>query len=122
MVVFDTSKKGLDVICGAPWKSAVVEHLLTNERIFKTREIHEMLLGLYNETGNPEFKRSRAAVIGYLKELVDEAIVSFREETGKGGYHGIYMANMDLRAFWKACAQNVMTTAIVESGIRDLWQ
>jgi len=122
MVVFDTSKKGLDVICGAPWKSAVVELLLTNERFFKTREIHEMLLNIYNETDNPEFKRSRASVIGFLNKLVDEDILRYNEDTGKGGYHGLYMANMDLRAFWKMCAQNVMTTAIAEFGIKGLWQ
>lgn len=40
---------------------------------------------------------SRASVILFLNELVDEGIMDYYSETGKGGYHRIYRPNFTLR-------------------------
>lgn len=45
-----------------------------------------------------EVKISRASVIFFLNRLVDEGLATFREETGKGGYHRIYRLVTDDRA------------------------
>jgi len=37
-----------------------------------------------------ELKRSRAQVINSLNMMVDEGLLTYREETGKGGYHKVY--------------------------------
>ena len=37
-----------------------------------------------------ELKRSRASVINSLNMMVDEGLLTYREETGKGGYHKVY--------------------------------
>ncbi len=37
-----------------------------------------------------ELKRSRASVINSLNMMVDEGLLTYRKETGKGGYHKIY--------------------------------
>ncbi|MHA1409496.1 MAG: hypothetical protein ACTSQY_04120 [Candidatus Odinarchaeia archaeon] len=33
---------------------------------------------------------SRASIINYLNDMVDEGLVTYTEETGKGGHHRVY--------------------------------
>ncbi len=35
-------------------------------------------------------KRSRASVILFLNDMVDEGILEYEEKTGKGRYHRVY--------------------------------
>lgn len=121
MVVFDTSKKGLDTITGRPWKSEVVKYVLSREET-QSREAYDYMCSLFKETNNPDFNRSRAAVIFYLDDLVEDGFLSKHEITGKGGHRGVYTPNVKLRGFWAAVVNNVVTTAMVESGYRDLWR
>jgi predicted transcriptional regulator len=38
---------------------------------------------------------SRASVIFYLDRMVDEGVLGFRDATGKGGHHRIYVTKLD---------------------------
>jgi len=44
---------------------------------------------------------SRASVIFYLNRMVDEGVLSFRDATGKGGHHRIYIPKLDERGYQK---------------------
>jgi len=38
---------------------------------------------------------SRASIIFYLNRMVDEDVLSWRDATGKGGHHRIYVTKLD---------------------------
>ena len=57
---------------------------------------------------------SRASIINFLNAMVEEGILNYSEESGKGGYHRIYYPNLDERAFKKYVAKMV-----IESLLRD---
>ena len=48
-----------------------------------------------NEKLRPDGSISRASVIIYMKRLVDQGVMGFRDGTGKGGHHKIYKPLMD---------------------------
>ena len=44
---------------------------------------------------------SRASIIFYLNRMVDEGVLGFRDATGKGGHHRIYIPEFDERGYQK---------------------
>ena len=38
---------------------------------------------------------SRASIINYLNRMVDGGVLGFRDATGKGGHHRIYITKLD---------------------------
>ena len=44
---------------------------------------------------------SRASVIFFLDRMVDEGVLGFRDATGKGGHHRIYVPNLDEEGYKK---------------------
>jgi len=57
---------------------------------------------------------SRASIINFLNAMVDEGVLDYVEEPGKGGYHRVYSPKMDERGFGKTLAKSV-----IESMMRD---
>ena len=45
--------------------------------------------------GTPRRSISRASIINYLNDMVDEGVVDYHEITGKGGHRRIYSARYD---------------------------
>ena len=39
--------------------------------------------------------KSRASVINYLQGMAEEGLVSYRDATGKGGHHRVYMPSLE---------------------------
>ena len=44
---------------------------------------------------------SRASIIFYLNRMVDEGVLGFRDATGKGGHHRIYIPKLDEKGYQK---------------------
>lgn len=44
---------------------------------------------------------SRASIIFFLNRMVDEGVLGFRDATGKGGHHRIYIPKLDERGYKK---------------------
>jgi predicted transcriptional regulator len=44
-------------------------------------------------------KISRASIINFLNAMVDEGILDYEEETGKGGYHRVYKPKLNEKEF-----------------------
>jgi predicted transcriptional regulator len=92
---FDMSEKGLLTLF-KPYQAALMEHIweLNNPgRIGITSgQAHEFL------KGHPDSK-SRASVIFFLNDMVEEGVLTYEEESGKGGYHRVYYPRMDREQF-----------------------
>lgn len=57
---------------------------------------------------------SRTSMIFFLNRMVDQGVLGYRSETGKGGYHRVYYPLLDEKAYKKH-----LLKTIVESLMRD---
>jgi predicted transcriptional regulator len=53
---------------------------------------------------------SRASIINFLNAMVDEGVLDYVEETGKGGYHRVYSAKLDEAGFRRSLAESVVSS------------
>ena len=100
---FDTTQKGLLTIF-KPYQAALLEHIWKLNNPSRTgvtsNKAHKFLLD------HPD-KKSRASVINSLNDMVDEGILSYEEESGKGGYHRVYYPKMDRKQFSEHAAKTI---------------
>ncbi len=100
---FDTSERGLHTVF-KPYQAALLEHIweLNNfSRVGVTSgQAHEFL------KDHPDSK-SRASVIFFLNDMVDEGVLNYEERTGKGGYHRVYYPKMDREQFAKYVVETI---------------
>ena len=52
-------------------------------------------------------KKSRASVIFSLNDMVDDGILEYEEESGKGGYHRVYYPKMDREGFTRHVTKTI---------------
>jgi len=94
-VKLDITKDGLNALF-KPYQGMILEHIwaLNNRGKFTvgSREAHSYL------AATPE-KKSRAAVIFFLNDMVDEGVLDFDDRTGKGGHHRLYYPKMNRDEF-----------------------
>ena len=57
---------------------------------------------------------SRASIINFLNAMVDEGVLDYHEETGKGGYHRVYRPKLDESSF-----KRYVTQVIISSLMKD---
>ena len=99
---FDTTENGLLTLF-KPYQAALLEHiweLNEDDRVgINSGQAHKFL------QDHPD-KKSRASVIFFLNDMVEEGALSYEEKTGKGGYHRVYYPNMNREQF----AQYVVET------------
>ena len=88
---FDTTKEGLNTLF-KPYQVMLLEHiweLNENEKVgVNSSRAHGYLL-------TTSEKKSRASVIFFLNDLVDDGILDYEERTGKGGHHRVYFPKMN---------------------------
>jgi len=51
---------------------------------------------------------SRASIINFLNDMVDEGVLDYDEQTGKGGYHRVYKPKLDESSFKRYLAMTVL--------------
>jgi len=56
---------------------------------------------------------SRASIINFLNAMVEEGVLDYHEETGKGGYHRVYKPKLDESSFKRHLAQ-VMVSSLMK--------
>jgi hypothetical protein len=88
---FDTKQDGLRTLF-KPYQILLMEHLWNLNGNTRTG-LNSGQAWKYLQD-KPE-KKSRASVIIFLNEMVDEGILDYEERTGKGGYHRVYYPNMN---------------------------
>ncbi len=52
--------------------------------------------------------RARASIIFYLNKMVDEGVLGFRDATGKGGHHRIYITKLDEGGYKKYIVRTLL--------------
>ena len=94
-MIFDTSGEGLLTLF-KPYQVALMERiweLNDSGRVgVSSGQAHGYLLG-YPDS------RSRASVIFFLNDMVEEGVLEYEEKSGKGGYHRVYYPRMDREQF-----------------------
>jgi predicted transcriptional regulator len=102
-MIFDTSEKGLLTLF-RPYQAALLEHIweLNNpERTGITSgQAYEFL------KNHPDSK-SRASVINSLNEMVEEGVLEYEQESGKGGYHRVYYPKMNREQFARHVVETI---------------
>ncbi len=53
---------------------------------------------------------SRASIINFLNDMVDEGVLDYVEESGKGGYHRVYSAKLDEVGFKRSLAESFVSS------------
>ena len=51
---------------------------------------------------------SRASIIFYLNRMVDEGVLGYRDATGKGGHHRIYITKLDESGYKKYIVRTLL--------------
>ncbi len=85
----DTDKKGLEAIF-KEWHVPLIGELFKGEsgsgKLYKFTEEHDIRTGGKGSSSSV----SRASIIFFLNDLVDEEILTYEYRTGKGGHHRVY--------------------------------
>jgi len=56
---------------------------------------------------NHSDSKSRASVIFFLNDMVEEGILTYEEKTGKGGYHRVYYPKMNREQFANCVVETI---------------
>ena len=100
---FDTSQEGLLTLF-KPYQAVLLEHIWKLNNPSRTGitsgQAHEFL------QNHPD-KKSRASVIYFLNDMVEEGVLTYEERTGKGGYHRVYYPKMDRKQFAKHVTKTI---------------
>ncbi len=67
-------------------------------------------------------KKSRASVIFFLNDMVDEGLLGWHDATGKGGHHRLYYPLMTEAQFWEHVARHVYAKIIEASGDTSIFE
>ncbi len=92
MVVYDTSKDGLETVF-KPYHAEIMRFIWEHGKNGVTSREAEDHLKTYHD------KKSRAAVIFTLNEMVDDDVLSYEEETCKGGHRKRYYPKLNKKQF-----------------------
>lgn len=91
---FDTSEDGLLTLM-KPYQVALMEHIWKVNEEARTGTKSGQAHAYLTETGDKELMKSRAAVIFFLNDMVEDGVLEFEEKTGKGGHHRVYFPVMN---------------------------
>jgi len=97
---FDTSKNGLNTMF-RPYQVALLEHIWDLNSETRTGITSSQAYTFLWQTDDRELRKSRASVIFSLNDMVDDGILEYEEESGKGGYHRVYYPKMNREEFGK---------------------
>ena len=86
-MIFDTSEKGLLTLF-KPYQAALLEHIWELNNPGRTGITSGQAHQFLQQNNDPEIRKSRAAVIFFLNDMVDDGILDYEEKSGKGGYTG----------------------------------
>jgi predicted transcriptional regulator len=84
-MIFDISGEGLLTLF-KPYQAALMEHIWELNNPCRTGITSGQA---YEFLQNHPDSKSRASVINFLNEMVEEGILTYEEKTGKGGYHRV---------------------------------
>jgi len=101
--MFDTSKEGLLTLF-KPYQAALMEYIWEMNERERTGYTSGQL---YNWLQDHPDKKSRASVIFFMNDMVDEGILEYESKSGKGGYHRVYYPKMNKQQFASHVVDNI---------------
>jgi len=100
---FDMSEKGLLTLF-KPYQAALMEHIWKLNNPHRTGitsgEAYKFL------QGHPDSK-SRASVIFFMNDMVEEGVLEYEEKSGKGGYHRVYYPKLNREQFARHVVETI---------------
>jgi hypothetical protein len=93
-VVFDTDEEGFRTIIRG-WQETALRIIWGSKIPLTTREVW---IGV-NSGLEGALSISRASIINFLKAMDEEGVLTFEEETAKGGYRRRYSPSLDEEGF-----------------------
>jgi hypothetical protein len=103
---FDTSKDGLNTLF-KPYQAVLLEYIWELNNPSRTGITSGQAHGFIQGTGVKKLMKSRASVINFLNDMVDEGVLDNEEKSGKGGYHRVYYPKMDRNQFSKYVTKTI---------------
>lgn len=94
-LVINLSKSGLSMLF-KPYQYYLLEHIWEN--MDKDNPIGSGKAHAFIQTTDD--KKSRASVIFFLNDMVEEGVLGWHDRTGKGGHHKVYYPLMNQSQFW----------------------
>ena len=95
----DTSKKGHDVVF-KPYMKHVLNYLVGADEPTGSNAIWTY--------ANDIQRISRASVIFFLNKMVNDGLLTWKDGTGKGGHHRLYILNGD----WRTVEDHIMVKTV----------
>ena len=99
-----TSKKG-SIALMQDYKKELINKLLETDEPIGSGKLHNHLVEVMNDE-HP----SRASVIFFMNNLVDNKYASWKDATGKGGHHKKYYTKLTKEQFITKIRQDIFTT------------
>ena len=90
MVKIDTDKQGLEIVF-KDWQVPLIQKLFSEEIKMSSKQAWDYI----------NHEKSRASVIFFLNDCVEDGYLQKTFITGKGGHRGIFQRNMDTKEFWR---------------------
>ncbi len=84
----DTDREGLEAIF-KEWHVPLIEKFFSGFPL-KSSEAHSFLKKKGIKARQGRGTVSRASVIFFLNDMIDDGLLEYTKDTGKGGYHRIY--------------------------------
>ena len=113
----DLKESGLPMLF-KPYQYTLLLHIWENvdeDNAIGSGKAHEFIL-------TTDDKKSRASVIFFLNDMVDEGVLGWHDRTGKGGHHRIYYPIMTQAQFWKHVARQAYAKIIEASGDTSIFE
>ncbi len=113
----DLRKSGLPMLF-KPYQHYLLEHIWKNadkDNAIGSGKAHEFIQ-------TTDDKKSRASVIFFLNDMVDEGVLGWHDRTGKGGHHRLYYPLITEAQFWEHVASKVHAKLIEASGDASIFE
>ncbi len=65
-----------------------------------------------NEELGPGKSISRASIIFFLNRMVDQSVLGFKDATGKGGHHRVYVPQLDEKGYKKYVVRTLFESVV----------
>lgn len=99
-IKIDLSKDGLEMVF-TDYMATILRHIWGTGKTVNSAQMHALQL-------EKEHGRSRASIINGLNHLVDLGVLSYHEETCKGGSRRLYETGMTEAEFWSRLGDEVV--------------
>jgi len=115
VVTFNTKEDGLRTVFKDYQEEALKYLWSLEDESASSRDVWVNVNKILSIDPSKRSSVSRASVINFLNDMVDEDILGYREVTGKGGHRRIYHARHDEEGFKEFIAMNII------SKLMDTW-